>query len=161
MAVLTEAVYHLVKLYLRSFCSPSASFRSAPPPAGDAVERRGSKEASGTTDHLQFTVYTVHGIPASWVSRYGQSRGFWEGLAQVNVSRMCCQVVNVRNAREIKHEQNLVGRINSRCGLLMAPGPQFAHAWGNESVLLEEGCQVAFVQRLLVPCSLAVMRSIT
>lgn len=66
IAVLTEAVYHLVKLYLRSFCPPSASFRSALPPAGDAGEGR---DASGTTDHLQFTVYAVHGIPASWVSR--------------------------------------------------------------------------------------------
>lgn len=69
MAALTEAVYHLVKLYLRSFCPPSASFRSAPPPARGAVEGRSSREASGTTDHLQFTVYAVHGIPASWVSR--------------------------------------------------------------------------------------------
>uniref|UniRef100_H3C2W5 Phosphatidylinositol 4-phosphate 3-kinase C2 domain-containing subunit alpha n=1 Tax=Tetraodon nigroviridis TaxID=99883 RepID=H3C2W5_TETNG len=60
MAVLTEAVYHLVKLYLRS----------ALPPAGEAGEGRSIREASGTTDHLQFTVYAVHGIPASWVSSY-------------------------------------------------------------------------------------------
>lgn len=76
MAVLTEAVYHLVKLYLRSFCPPSASFRAPRPPPGDAVEARSSREASGTTDHLQFTVYAVHGIPPSWVSRWGQSGGF-------------------------------------------------------------------------------------
>lgn len=69
VALLTEAVYHLVKLYLRSFCPPSASFRFAPPPAGEAVEGRNSREASGTTDHLQFTLFAVHGIPASWVSR--------------------------------------------------------------------------------------------
>ncbi|TNN00688.1 hypothetical protein fugu_011934 [Takifugu bimaculatus] len=69
-ALLTEAVYHLVKLYLRSFCNPSASFRLAPPPAGEAVEDRNGREASGTTDHLQFTLFAVHGIPASWVSSY-------------------------------------------------------------------------------------------
>lgn len=69
MAALTEAVYQLVKLYLRSFCPPSASFGLAPPPAGEAGEGRSIREASGTTDHLQFTVYAVHGIPASWVSR--------------------------------------------------------------------------------------------
>lgn len=70
MAALTQAVYGLVKLYLRSFCPPSASFRSpALPPAGEAAEGRSIREASGTTDHLQFTVFALHGIPASWVSR--------------------------------------------------------------------------------------------
>lgn len=65
LALLTDAVYQLVKLYLRSFCPPAASFRLAEgaPPAGS------SREASGTTDHLQFTVFAVHGIPSSWVSR--------------------------------------------------------------------------------------------
>lgn len=67
MALLTQAVYHLVKLYLRSFCPPSASFRSAS--SSEAVEGRSSKEASGTTDHLQFTLFALHGIPESWVSR--------------------------------------------------------------------------------------------
>lgn len=70
MSLLTEAVYSLVKLYVRSFCPPSASFRSPPlPQPGKAFGGRSSKEASGTTDHLQFTVFAVHGIPASWVSR--------------------------------------------------------------------------------------------
>lgn len=67
MALLTQAVYNLVKLYLRSFCPPSASFRS--PSSSEAVEGRSSKEASGTTDHLQFTLFALHGIPESWVSR--------------------------------------------------------------------------------------------
>uniref|UniRef100_A0A8C8FBR1 Phosphatidylinositol-4-phosphate 3-kinase n=1 Tax=Oncorhynchus tshawytscha TaxID=74940 RepID=A0A8C8FBR1_ONCTS len=34
------------------------------------VEGRSCKEASGTTDHLQFTLFAMHGIPASWVSSY-------------------------------------------------------------------------------------------
>ncbi|KAE8296762.1 Phosphatidylinositol 4-phosphate 3-kinase C2 domain-containing subunit alpha [Larimichthys crocea] len=73
MALLTQAVYDLAKLYLRSFCPPSASFRSPPlPQAADeeGVEGRSSKEASGTTDHLQFTLFALHGIPANWVSSY-------------------------------------------------------------------------------------------
>lgn len=69
MVLLTEAVYQLVKLYLRSFCPPSASFSLAAPAPGEAVDGGTSREASGTTDHLQFTVFAVHGIPASWVSR--------------------------------------------------------------------------------------------
>ncbi|MEQ2256890.1 hypothetical protein ILYODFUR_028759 [Ilyodon furcidens] len=73
MALLTTAVYNLVKLYLRSFCPPSPSF-SLPTIAqstdeGGAVEVRSSKEASGTTDHLQFTLFALHGIPGHWVSR--------------------------------------------------------------------------------------------
>ncbi|XP_026221905.1 phosphatidylinositol 4-phosphate 3-kinase C2 domain-containing subunit alpha [Anabas testudineus] len=73
MALLTQAVYNLAKLYLRSFCSPSVSFSSPPLPQaadGEAVEGRSSREASGTTDHLQFTLFALHGIPASWVSSY-------------------------------------------------------------------------------------------
>uniref|UniRef100_A0A667XXN6 Phosphatidylinositol 4-phosphate 3-kinase C2 domain-containing subunit alpha n=1 Tax=Myripristis murdjan TaxID=586833 RepID=A0A667XXN6_9TELE len=56
ITLLTEAVYDLAKLYLRSFCP--------------ATEGRGSREASGTTDHLQFTLFSMHGIPANWVSSY-------------------------------------------------------------------------------------------
>uniref|UniRef100_A0A3B3XDP3 Phosphatidylinositol 4-phosphate 3-kinase C2 domain-containing subunit alpha n=1 Tax=Poecilia mexicana TaxID=48701 RepID=A0A3B3XDP3_9TELE len=56
IALLTKAVYDLVKLYLRSFCPPSPSFSF--------------KEASGTTDHLQFTLFALHGIPGHWVSSY-------------------------------------------------------------------------------------------
>lgn len=68
--LLTQAVYQLVQLYLRSFCPPSPSFTAPPlPPAGGAVEGRSSKEASGTTDHLQFTLFALHGIPSSWISR--------------------------------------------------------------------------------------------
>uniref|UniRef100_A0A3P8UG92 Phosphatidylinositol 4-phosphate 3-kinase C2 domain-containing subunit alpha n=1 Tax=Cynoglossus semilaevis TaxID=244447 RepID=A0A3P8UG92_CYNSE len=73
MARLTQTVYDLAKLYLRSFCPPSNSFSSCalPQPAGEeAVEGRSSKEASGTTDHLQFTLFALHGIPANWVSSY-------------------------------------------------------------------------------------------
>uniref|UniRef100_A0A3Q0TAK2 Phosphatidylinositol 4-phosphate 3-kinase C2 domain-containing subunit alpha n=1 Tax=Amphilophus citrinellus TaxID=61819 RepID=A0A3Q0TAK2_AMPCI len=73
MALLTQAVYDLAKLYLRSFTPPSASFRSPPLPQvtdGESVEGRSSKEASGTTDHLQFTLFALHGIPANWVSSY-------------------------------------------------------------------------------------------
>uniref|UniRef100_I3KEN5 Phosphatidylinositol 4-phosphate 3-kinase C2 domain-containing subunit alpha n=1 Tax=Oreochromis niloticus TaxID=8128 RepID=I3KEN5_ORENI len=73
MALLTQAIYDLAKLYLRSFSPPSSSFRSPPLPQvtdGDAVEARRSKEASGTTDHLQFTLFALHGIPANWVSSY-------------------------------------------------------------------------------------------
>uniref|UniRef100_A0A3B4WUI6 Phosphatidylinositol 4-phosphate 3-kinase C2 domain-containing subunit alpha n=1 Tax=Seriola lalandi dorsalis TaxID=1841481 RepID=A0A3B4WUI6_SERLL len=55
MALLTQAVYNLAKLYLRSFCPPSG---------------RNSKEASGTTDHLQFTLFALHGIPGNWISSY-------------------------------------------------------------------------------------------
>uniref|UniRef100_A0A3P9NBZ2 Phosphatidylinositol 4-phosphate 3-kinase C2 domain-containing subunit alpha n=1 Tax=Poecilia reticulata TaxID=8081 RepID=A0A3P9NBZ2_POERE len=74
MALLTKAIYDLVKLYLRSFCPPlpsfslSASTQSAD--SGGAGEGRGSKEASGTTDHLQFTLFALHGIPGHWVSSY-------------------------------------------------------------------------------------------
>ncbi|XP_029289627.1 LOW QUALITY PROTEIN: phosphatidylinositol 4-phosphate 3-kinase C2 domain-containing subunit alpha [Cottoperca gobio] len=73
MASLTQAVYDLAKLYLRSFCPPSASFSSPPLPQaadGEGLEGRSSKEASGTTDHLQFTLFALHGIPANWVSSY-------------------------------------------------------------------------------------------
>uniref|UniRef100_A0A8C7YT51 Phosphatidylinositol-4-phosphate 3-kinase, catalytic subunit type 2 alpha n=1 Tax=Oryzias sinensis TaxID=183150 RepID=A0A8C7YT51_9TELE len=74
MAMLTKAVCDLAKLYLRSFCHPSPSFTSPPLPqvveGGDATEGRGVKEASGTTDHLQFTLFAMHGIPGTWVSSY-------------------------------------------------------------------------------------------
>ncbi|XP_029992673.1 phosphatidylinositol 4-phosphate 3-kinase C2 domain-containing subunit alpha [Sphaeramia orbicularis] len=76
MALLTQAVYDLAKLYLRSFCPPSPSF--TPPPLGpaspaadgDSADDKGSREASGSTDHLQFTLFALHGIPANWVSSY-------------------------------------------------------------------------------------------
>ncbi|PWA24473.1 hypothetical protein CCH79_00011798 [Gambusia affinis] len=74
MALLTKAVYDLVKLYLRSFCPPSPSFSLSTSAQsvddGGAGEGRGSKEASGTTDHLQFTLFALHGIPGHWVSSY-------------------------------------------------------------------------------------------
>ncbi|XP_053175017.1 phosphatidylinositol 4-phosphate 3-kinase C2 domain-containing subunit alpha isoform X1 [Scomber japonicus] len=73
MALLTQAVYDLAKLYLRSFCPPSLSYSSSPQPHaadGDTVEGMGSKEASGTTDHLQFTLFALHGIPPNWISSY-------------------------------------------------------------------------------------------
>uniref|UniRef100_A0A8C9T4C5 Phosphatidylinositol-4-phosphate 3-kinase catalytic subunit type 2 alpha n=1 Tax=Scleropages formosus TaxID=113540 RepID=A0A8C9T4C5_SCLFO len=65
LAGLNTAVYDLVKLYLRSFCPTSLRQAETPP-----TERRGSKEASGTTDHLQFTLFAVHGITNMWVSCY-------------------------------------------------------------------------------------------
>uniref|UniRef100_A0A3B3VTG1 Phosphatidylinositol 4-phosphate 3-kinase C2 domain-containing subunit alpha n=1 Tax=Poecilia latipinna TaxID=48699 RepID=A0A3B3VTG1_9TELE len=74
IALLTKAVYDLVKLYLRSFCPPSPSFSlsasAQSADSGGAGEGRGSKEASGTTDHLQFTLFALHGIPGHWVSSY-------------------------------------------------------------------------------------------
>ncbi|XP_059191312.1 phosphatidylinositol 4-phosphate 3-kinase C2 domain-containing subunit alpha [Centropristis striata] len=73
MALLTQAVYELAKLYLRSFCPPQASFSSPPPPQaadGEGAEGKTSREASGTTDHLQFTLFALHGIPPNWVSSY-------------------------------------------------------------------------------------------
>lgn len=70
MELLTQAVYQLVKLYLRSFCPPLPSFTPRPAlPAGGAVEGRSCREASGTTDHLQFTLFALHGVPSTWVSR--------------------------------------------------------------------------------------------
>ncbi|XP_028286024.1 phosphatidylinositol 4-phosphate 3-kinase C2 domain-containing subunit alpha [Parambassis ranga] len=73
LALLTQAVYDLAKLYLRSFSPPSASFGSPPLPEpgdGESAEGKSNKEASGTTDHLQFTLFALHGIPAHWVSSY-------------------------------------------------------------------------------------------
>ncbi|XP_063053726.1 phosphatidylinositol 4-phosphate 3-kinase C2 domain-containing subunit alpha [Engraulis encrasicolus] len=66
MCALTDAVYQLVRLYLRSFCPPS------PPPHADPQDETGrdSREASGTTEHLKFTVFALHGVPAPWVSSY-------------------------------------------------------------------------------------------
>ncbi|XP_014025590.2 phosphatidylinositol 4-phosphate 3-kinase C2 domain-containing subunit alpha [Salmo salar] len=79
MGFLTDAVYDLAKLYLRSFCPAYSSSSSSPDPSSSIsqhaegespVEGRSSKEASGTTDHLQFTLFAMHGIPAAWVSSY-------------------------------------------------------------------------------------------
>ncbi|XP_031656916.1 phosphatidylinositol 4-phosphate 3-kinase C2 domain-containing subunit alpha-like [Oncorhynchus kisutch] len=75
MGFLTDAVYDLAKLYLRSFCpvsssSPDPSSNSQHTEGESAAEGRGSKEASGTTDHLQFTLFAMHGIPAVWISSY-------------------------------------------------------------------------------------------
>ncbi|XP_064193019.1 phosphatidylinositol 4-phosphate 3-kinase C2 domain-containing subunit alpha [Anguilla rostrata] len=65
LAGLTAAVHGLATLYLRSFC-PIVSQQ----PERQPKEGRSSKEASGTTDHLQFTLFAVHGIPNAWVSSY-------------------------------------------------------------------------------------------
>ncbi|KAJ7998180.1 hypothetical protein DPEC_G00219920 [Dallia pectoralis] len=77
MSILTDAVYNLARLYLRSFCPPSysnppdPSFSNSQLNEGDsASDERGTKEASGTDDHLQFTVFGMHGIPTAWVSCY-------------------------------------------------------------------------------------------
>ncbi|XP_028842597.1 phosphatidylinositol 4-phosphate 3-kinase C2 domain-containing subunit alpha [Denticeps clupeoides] len=65
VAILTNAVYQMVKLYLRSFCPTSSVTLNT-----DSTENRDCREASGTTDHLQFTLFALHGIPTSWVSSY-------------------------------------------------------------------------------------------
>ncbi|XP_067090439.1 phosphatidylinositol 4-phosphate 3-kinase C2 domain-containing subunit alpha [Osmerus mordax] len=73
MAMLTEAVYDVSNLYLRSFCPPSSSVSSSSTQnteGKEQAEERSSKEASGTTDHLQFTLFAMHGIPTNWVSSY-------------------------------------------------------------------------------------------
>lgn len=90
LSVLTEAVYDLVKLYLRSFCGPS---HTGPAPrkssdGGTSPDHEGAPdlsddedslgcgssdhhmEASGVTEHLQLTLSTLHGLPHSWVSSY-------------------------------------------------------------------------------------------
>uniref|UniRef100_A0A667YEC0 Phosphatidylinositol-4-phosphate 3-kinase catalytic subunit type 2 alpha n=1 Tax=Myripristis murdjan TaxID=586833 RepID=A0A667YEC0_9TELE len=59
ITLLTEAVYDLAN------STPSAQGAD-----NEATEGRGSREASGTTDHLQFTLFSMHGIPANWVSSY-------------------------------------------------------------------------------------------
>ncbi|XP_026086720.1 phosphatidylinositol 4-phosphate 3-kinase C2 domain-containing subunit alpha-like [Carassius auratus] len=66
VAGLTDAVYDLAKLYLRSFCpaTPGCMMEE------HMEDRRDSREASGTTEHLQFTLFAVHGIPATWVSSF-------------------------------------------------------------------------------------------
>ncbi|XP_051725873.1 phosphatidylinositol 4-phosphate 3-kinase C2 domain-containing subunit alpha [Ctenopharyngodon idella] len=63
---LTDAVYELTKLYLQSFCptTPGCTMEE------HMEDGRDSKEASGTTEHLQFTLFAVHGIPATWVSSF-------------------------------------------------------------------------------------------
>nr|XP_021330106.1 phosphatidylinositol 4-phosphate 3-kinase C2 domain-containing subunit alpha isoform X4 [Danio rerio] len=66
LAVLTDAVYELAKLYLQSFCPISPGFMIEE----HKEDERDSKEASGTTEHLQFTLFAVHGIPATWVSSF-------------------------------------------------------------------------------------------
>uniref|UniRef100_A0A3B4BYN7 Phosphatidylinositol 4-phosphate 3-kinase C2 domain-containing subunit alpha n=1 Tax=Pygocentrus nattereri TaxID=42514 RepID=A0A3B4BYN7_PYGNA len=66
MEALTNAVYDLAMLYLRSFCLASPDHVKQDP----TEDERESKEASGTTEHVQFTVYAIHGISTAWVSSY-------------------------------------------------------------------------------------------
>ncbi|XP_072290570.1 phosphatidylinositol 4-phosphate 3-kinase C2 domain-containing subunit alpha [Eucyclogobius newberryi] len=86
VSALTQAVYDVVKLYLRSFCCPSHTCVSSctaaheqqgelSPVARDrdaAADLTGapSREASGVTEHLQFSLSTLHGLPHSWVSSF-------------------------------------------------------------------------------------------
>uniref|UniRef100_A0AAV2KXY1 Phosphatidylinositol-4-phosphate 3-kinase n=1 Tax=Knipowitschia caucasica TaxID=637954 RepID=A0AAV2KXY1_KNICA len=97
LTTLTQAVYDLIKLYLRSFCCPSPSrlrCTAADGPEGelsctaegpngdqkgelscvceDTLDHSGVpyREASGVSDHLQFTLSILHGLPHSWVSSY-------------------------------------------------------------------------------------------
>ncbi|XP_015193707.2 phosphatidylinositol 4-phosphate 3-kinase C2 domain-containing subunit alpha [Lepisosteus oculatus] len=62
---LTSAVYSLVQLYLKSFSSAVSQA-----PVNRQKEARSTKEASGTTEHIQFTLFAVHGITAAWVSSF-------------------------------------------------------------------------------------------
>ncbi|KAJ8349845.1 hypothetical protein SKAU_G00249750 [Synaphobranchus kaupii] len=64
LAQLTSALYELVKLYLRSFCPVTTQHAECEPGEGSD-----SREASGITEHLQFTLFAVHGITNAWVSR--------------------------------------------------------------------------------------------
>uniref|UniRef100_A0A4W4FJ69 Phosphatidylinositol-4-phosphate 3-kinase n=1 Tax=Electrophorus electricus TaxID=8005 RepID=A0A4W4FJ69_ELEEL len=66
MDVLTDAVYDLAKLYLCSFCPASPDYVEQDPPE----EQRESREASDTTEHVQFTLFAIHDISAAWVSSY-------------------------------------------------------------------------------------------
>ncbi|KAI4892804.1 hypothetical protein NFI96_017237 [Prochilodus magdalenae] len=66
MEALTNAVCHLAMLYLRSFCPASPDYVKQ----DSEEDRRDSREACGTTEHVQFTVYAIHGIPDAWVSSY-------------------------------------------------------------------------------------------
>ncbi|XP_020780649.1 phosphatidylinositol 4-phosphate 3-kinase C2 domain-containing subunit alpha [Boleophthalmus pectinirostris] len=98
VSALTQAVYDIVKLYLRSFCSPSPSCVSShtcasscsAPEHQQGGEETGSctspdhmgscttpdhtaalsREASGVTDHLQFSLSMLHGLPHTWVSSF-------------------------------------------------------------------------------------------
>lgn len=65
LAVLTDAVYELAKRYLQSFCPITPGYLMEE----NKEDERDSREASGNTEHLQFTLFAVHGIPATWVSR--------------------------------------------------------------------------------------------
>ncbi|KAG5839162.1 hypothetical protein ANANG_G00202010 [Anguilla anguilla] len=65
LAELTSALYQLVKLFLRTFCPVTTQHAEREPGEGGA-----SREASGTTEHLQFTLFAVHGITNAWVSSY-------------------------------------------------------------------------------------------
>lgn len=66
LAVLTDAVYELAKRYLQSFCPITPGYLMEE----NKEDERDSREASGNTEHLQFTLFAVHGIPATWVSSF-------------------------------------------------------------------------------------------
>lgn len=97
LTALTQAVYDLVKLYLRSFCGPSHTGPSPCESTDHHTEAQSPEhstalspehaeelscssypdhteaqctEASGVTDHLQFTLSTLHGLPHSWISSF-------------------------------------------------------------------------------------------
>ncbi|TRY58286.1 hypothetical protein DNTS_031053 [Danionella cerebrum] len=66
LAALTDAVYELAKLYLQTFCPITPGYVIEE----QTEDKRDSKEASGNTEHLQFTLFAVHGIPGSWVTSF-------------------------------------------------------------------------------------------
>ncbi|XP_062861386.1 phosphatidylinositol 4-phosphate 3-kinase C2 domain-containing subunit alpha [Trichomycterus rosablanca] len=64
IGTLTNAVYDLIKLYQRSFCLPFSVDQE------NAKEQKDSREAYTTTEHVQFTLFGIHGISSAWVSSY-------------------------------------------------------------------------------------------
>ncbi|XP_053552861.1 phosphatidylinositol 4-phosphate 3-kinase C2 domain-containing subunit alpha-like, partial [Bombina bombina] len=60
LTLLTTAVHNLLLLHFNS-CSNLVTSSSSTKPL---------KEASTSTDHLQFTIFAAHGLPISWVSSF-------------------------------------------------------------------------------------------
>uniref|UniRef100_A0A6J0UDA7 Phosphatidylinositol 4-phosphate 3-kinase C2 domain-containing subunit alpha n=1 Tax=Pogona vitticeps TaxID=103695 RepID=A0A6J0UDA7_9SAUR len=58
---LTSAIYALLQLHL-NICNKSS--------LNTPESKRSTKEAGTATEHLQFTIFAVHGILSSWVSVY-------------------------------------------------------------------------------------------
>ncbi|XP_029438012.1 phosphatidylinositol 4-phosphate 3-kinase C2 domain-containing subunit alpha [Rhinatrema bivittatum] len=63
ITLLTAAIYDLLQLHFSSCNDPG---RTVSAPAG----HRNTKEACVVSEHLQFTLFAAHGIPAGWVSSF-------------------------------------------------------------------------------------------